>query len=151
MGRAPYLPFQLKQRQSLLKLPREALTEAWLRAMKHILIHEEDYLTRPLLREWLSEARYRVRTDPSVFRLKCARSFAQSPGNPSSSSCITRPSLRRLMMSSLPDDHNSSRDPDSVASADTTARSGGGDNPLWLLIFAGALFFAFAAALLASG
>jgi hypothetical protein len=55
------------------------------------------------------------------------------------------------MMSSISDGHNSSRDPDAVASIDTTAPSGGGTNPLWLLIFAGALFFAFAAALLASG
>jgi DNA-binding response OmpR family regulator len=28
--------------------------------MKHIVIYEEDYLTRALLREWLSEAGYRV-------------------------------------------------------------------------------------------
>jgi|SRR5476649_294052 DNA-binding response OmpR family regulator len=28
--------------------------------MKHIVIYEEDYLTRNLLREWLSEAGYRV-------------------------------------------------------------------------------------------
>jgi hypothetical protein len=55
------------------------------------------------------------------------------------------------MMNSIPNDHNSSRDPDAVASTDTTAPSGGRTDPLWLLIFAGALFFAFAAALLASG
>jgi hypothetical protein len=53
-------------------------------------------------------------------------------------------------MSSLPADHNSSRDPDAGASTDTTASSNRSANPLWLLIFAGALFFAFAAALLAS-
>jgi DNA-binding response OmpR family regulator len=29
--------------------------------MKHIVIYEDDYLTRTLLREWLSEAGYRVR------------------------------------------------------------------------------------------
>jgi DNA-binding response OmpR family regulator len=29
--------------------------------MTHIVIYEEDYLTRALLREWLSEAGYRVR------------------------------------------------------------------------------------------
>jgi DNA-binding response OmpR family regulator len=29
--------------------------------MRHIVIYEEDYLTRTLLREWLSEAGYRVR------------------------------------------------------------------------------------------
>ena len=29
--------------------------------MQHIVIYEEDYLTRTLLREWLSEAGYRVR------------------------------------------------------------------------------------------
>jgi CheY-like chemotaxis protein len=29
--------------------------------MKHIVIYEEDYLTRILLREWLSDAGYRVR------------------------------------------------------------------------------------------
>jgi CheY-like chemotaxis protein len=28
--------------------------------MKHIVIYEEDYLTRTLLREWLSDAGYRV-------------------------------------------------------------------------------------------
>jgi DNA-binding response OmpR family regulator len=28
--------------------------------MKHIVIYEEDYLTRTLLREWLSESGYRV-------------------------------------------------------------------------------------------
>jgi hypothetical protein len=54
-------------------------------------------------------------------------------------------------MSSLPADHNSSRDPDAGTPTDTTTSSNGGANPLWLLIFAGALFFAFAAAMLASG
>jgi DNA-binding response OmpR family regulator len=36
--------------------------------MKHVVIYEEDYLTRNLLREWLSEAGYRVRlnTSPDV-------------------------------------------------------------------------------------
>lgn len=29
--------------------------------MKHIVIYEEDYLTRTLLRDWLSKAGYRVR------------------------------------------------------------------------------------------
>jgi DNA-binding NtrC family response regulator len=29
--------------------------------MQHIVIYDEDYLTRTLLREWLSEAGYRVR------------------------------------------------------------------------------------------
>jgi DNA-binding NtrC family response regulator len=37
--------------------------------MKYIVIYEEDYLTRTLVREWLSEAGYRVRvgtpTDPT--------------------------------------------------------------------------------------
>jgi hypothetical protein len=55
------------------------------------------------------------------------------------------------MMSSLPVDHNSSRDAETIASTDTAASSGRSDNPLLLLIFASALFFAFAAALLASG
>jgi DNA-binding NtrC family response regulator len=31
--------------------------------MKHIAIYDEDYLSRNLLREWLSEAGYRVRGD----------------------------------------------------------------------------------------
>jgi hypothetical protein len=51
-------------------------------------------------------------------------------------------------MSSLPSDPNSSRDSGTIASADTSA--GRSPNPLWLLIFGGALFFGFAAALLAS-
>jgi hypothetical protein len=55
------------------------------------------------------------------------------------------------MMSSLPADHDSSRDPEEVASTDASTSSGQSTNPLWLLIFGGALFFAFAAALLASG
>jgi hypothetical protein len=54
------------------------------------------------------------------------------------------------MMSALPADHNSSRDPEAIASTNTTASSGQSPNPLWLLIIGGALFFAFAAALLAS-
>jgi hypothetical protein len=54
-------------------------------------------------------------------------------------------------MSSLPAGHKSTRDPEAATPADTTAPSGGGTNPLWLLVFAGALFFAFAGALLASG
>jgi DNA-binding response OmpR family regulator len=33
--------------------------------MKHIVIYEEDYLTRALLREWLSEAGYRVHLSTS--------------------------------------------------------------------------------------
>jgi hypothetical protein len=55
------------------------------------------------------------------------------------------------MMSSQPDDANSSRDSEAIASTDTTAPARESTNPLWLLIFGGALFFAFAAALLASG
>jgi hypothetical protein len=55
------------------------------------------------------------------------------------------------MMSALPTDHNSRRDPEAIASTDITSSSGRNSNPLWLLIFGGALFFAFAAALLASG
>jgi hypothetical protein len=54
------------------------------------------------------------------------------------------------MMSALPADHNS-RDPEAIASTDTTTSSGLSPNPLWLLIIGGAMFFAFAAALLASG
>jgi hypothetical protein len=53
-------------------------------------------------------------------------------------------------MSSLPADHNSSRDPEPIAPTDPAASSAQSTNPLWLLIFGGALFFAFAAALLAS-
>jgi hypothetical protein len=64
---------------------------------------------------------------------------------------IARLFQRRLILSSLPADNNSPRDPDAPASTDTGTSSSGGSNPLWLLIFAGALFFAFAAALLASG
>jgi hypothetical protein len=55
------------------------------------------------------------------------------------------------MMSSLPADHSSSRDPEVIVSTDTTSSAGQSPNPLWLLIIGGALFFAFAAALLASG
>jgi hypothetical protein len=54
-------------------------------------------------------------------------------------------------MSSLPADHDSSRDPDAIASTATTTAPAQSTNPLWLLTFGGALFFAFAAALLASG
>jgi hypothetical protein len=53
-------------------------------------------------------------------------------------------------MNSLPAEHDSSRDPATIASTDTTASAGRSPNPLWLLIFGGALFFGFAAALLAS-
>jgi hypothetical protein len=55
------------------------------------------------------------------------------------------------MMSALPADHNSSRDSEAIASTDTTTSAARSPNPLWLLIIGGALFFAFAAALLASG
>jgi hypothetical protein len=55
------------------------------------------------------------------------------------------------MMSALPADHNSRRDPEAIASTDTTTSSDRSPNPLWVLIIGGALFFAFAAALLASG
>jgi len=41
-------------------LTREAAAETSLPAMKHIVIYEEDYLTRTLLWEWLSEAGYRA-------------------------------------------------------------------------------------------
>ena len=56
---------------------------------------------------------------------------------------------------SLPSaDHNSSRAAQVISSADPSASSaspgGGGTNPVWLMVGAGALFFAFAAALLAS-
>jgi hypothetical protein len=51
-------------------------------------------------------------------------------------------------MNSLPSHHTPSRVPGAIASTDTTA--GRSPNPLWLLIFGGALFFGFAAALLAS-
>jgi hypothetical protein len=57
---------------------------------------------------------------------------------------------RRGMTNSTPADHNSPGDAHTVASADTPASSGDSD-PLWLLVAASALFFAFAAALLASG
>jgi hypothetical protein len=46
------------------------------------------------------------------------------------------------MMNSPADDHKSASD---------AASAGGGANPLWLLVGASALFFALAAALLASG
>jgi hypothetical protein len=54
-------------------------------------------------------------------------------------------------MSSPPADHNSPRDARTVTSTDTSASAGGGASPLWLLVGASALFFAVAAALLASG
>jgi hypothetical protein len=57
----------------------------------------------------------------------------------------------KTTMSSPFTDHDSSRDAHAVASIDTSASSGGGTNPLWLLVAAGALFFAVAAAFLASG
>jgi hypothetical protein len=54
------------------------------------------------------------------------------------------------MMSTPAAEHNSSRD--ALASTDAPASSGGGgNNPVWLMVGALALFFAFAAALLASG
>jgi hypothetical protein len=56
------------------------------------------------------------------------------------------------MMSTSSADHNSSAEAPAVSSADASASSGeGGSNPVWLMVGAGALFFAFAAALLASG
>jgi hypothetical protein len=54
------------------------------------------------------------------------------------------------MANSTPADHNSSGDAHTVTSTDTPVSSGDSD-PLWLLVAASALFFAFAAALLASG
>jgi hypothetical protein len=49
-------------------------------------------------------------------------------------------------------DHESPRDAArTVTFTDTAASSGGGTNPLWLLVAAGTLFFAVAAAFLASG
>jgi hypothetical protein len=53
-------------------------------------------------------------------------------------------------MSSLPADLNASHDPHANASTIAAASTSRVLNPLWLLIFGGALFFAFAAALLAS-
>ena len=56
------------------------------------------------------------------------------------------------MMSTPSADQNSSADAHAAPSADaSTSPGGGGTNPLWLLVGAGALFFAFAAAFLASG
>jgi CheY-like chemotaxis protein len=52
--------FQLKQYQKDLKLPCEAHAKLSDNAMTHIVIYEEDDLTRALLREWLGEAGYRV-------------------------------------------------------------------------------------------
>ena len=53
---------------------------------------------------------------------------------------------------SLPSaDQNTSRAGQAVSSGDASASPGGGStNPVWLLVGAGALFFAFAAALLGS-
>lgn len=53
------------------------------------------------------------------------------------------------MMTMPSSNQTSSRDAQVISSAD--APSSGGGNPIWLLVGAGALFFAFAAALLASG
>jgi CheY-like chemotaxis protein len=50
----------LKRYRRWLKSPREALAEKLHSAMTHIVIYEEDDLNRALLREWLSEAGYRV-------------------------------------------------------------------------------------------
>jgi hypothetical protein len=57
----------------------------------------------------------------------------------------------KMLMSSPSADHDSPRDAHTVTSSDTSASSDGGTNPLWLLVAAGALFFAIAAAFLASG
>jgi len=54
------LPFQVKQYRRVLKSPREARAEILPEAMNRIAIYEQDYLTRTLLREWLSDAGYRV-------------------------------------------------------------------------------------------
>jgi hypothetical protein len=54
------------------------------------------------------------------------------------------------MMSTPATDQNSSLDAPSSTDAPASS-SGGGNNPIWLMVGAGALFFAFAAALLASG
>jgi hypothetical protein len=54
------------------------------------------------------------------------------------------------MMTIPSSDQTSSRDARAISSADAPASSGG-SNPIWLLVGAGALFFAFSAALLASG
>jgi hypothetical protein len=48
-------------------------------------------------------------------------------------------------------DQNSPRAAQAISPVDAPASPGGGTNPLWLLVGAGALFFAFAAAILASG
>jgi hypothetical protein len=54
---------------------------------------------------------------------------------------------------STPSEHDtSSPDAQAIPSTDASASSGaGGNNPIWLMVGACALFFAFAAALLASG
>jgi hypothetical protein len=54
-------------------------------------------------------------------------------------------------MSSPSADHDSPRGGHAATSTDTSASSDGGTNPLWLLVAAGALFFAVAGAFLASG
>jgi hypothetical protein len=54
-------------------------------------------------------------------------------------------------MSSLPADHNSTREPQATDSVAPDTSPPETTNPLVLLIFGGALFFALAAALLASG
>jgi hypothetical protein len=54
-------------------------------------------------------------------------------------------------MSQPAPDRYSSRDTQATSPADASAPSGGDPNPLWLLVGAGALFFAFAAAFLAAG
>jgi hypothetical protein len=54
-------------------------------------------------------------------------------------------------MSSPSADHDFPRDAHTVTSTDTSASLDGGTNPLWLLVAALALFFAIAAAFLASG
>jgi hypothetical protein len=48
-------------------------------------------------------------------------------------------------------DRDTSFAPHPVASTDPSAQAGGGAGLLWLLVAANGLFFAFAAALLASG
>ena len=54
-------------------------------------------------------------------------------------------------MSSPSTNHDFPRDAHTAISTDTSGSSSGGTNPLWLLVAAGALFFAVAAAFLASG
>jgi hypothetical protein len=55
-------------------------------------------------------------------------------------------------MSSPSAEDNSSRDAQAISSVGASATSEGvGTNPIWLLVAAAALFFAFGAAVLASG